>query len=89
MTYLSLATLQFIMKKTLNIGMISARWVPHLLTNAQNNVLILLKNIKMLPEYDQSKLANVVTGDEPGLTILSQYIKKAIQYGQLEFANKT
>lgn len=66
MVGISLSSVQFILKKTLNVRKISARWVPHLLTDDQKKqrVKIAKKLLKMFPEYDQSKLANVVTGDE-------------------------
>ena len=46
--------------------MISARWMPHLLTNGQKKqrVKIAKQLLKIFPKYDEKKLAKVVTGDE-------------------------
>ena len=45
---------------------ISARWVPHLLTDEQKRqrVKVAKKLIQMFPKYDKKQFANVVTGDE-------------------------
>ena len=45
---------------------ISARWVPHLLTDEQKRqrVKVAKKLLQMFPKYDKKQFANVVTGDE-------------------------
>ena len=47
-------------------GKISARWVPHLLTDCQKKqrVKIVIQLLKIFPKYDGKKFANVVIGDE-------------------------
>ena len=44
----------------------SARWVPHLLTDKQKTqrVKVAIKLLQMFPKYDKKQFANFVTGDE-------------------------
>ena len=55
-----------ILKKHLKVRKISARWVPHLLTDEQKRqwVKVAKKLLQMFPKYDKKQFANVVTGDE-------------------------
>ena len=50
----------------LNVRKISARWMPHLLTDGQTKqrVKIAKQLLKILPKFDEKKFANAVTGDE-------------------------
>ena len=52
---MSLSTVHFILKKHLEVQNISARWVPHLLTDEQNRqrVLVAEKLFKMFQTYDK------------------------------------
>ena len=61
---ISLSTVHLILKKHLKVRKISARWVPHLLTDEQKRqrVKVAEKLLQMFPKYDKN--ANVVTGDE-------------------------
>ena len=63
---ISLSSVHFILKKILHVRKITARWVPHLLTDAQKKqrVKTAKKLLKMFPKFDQKQFANVVTGDE-------------------------
>jgi histone-lysine N-methyltransferase SETMAR len=63
---LSLSTVHFILKKHLKVRQISARWMPHLLTDEQKRqrVKVAKKLLQMFPKYDKKQFANVVTGDE-------------------------
>ena len=63
---ISLSTVHLILKKHLKVRKISARWVPHLLTDEQKRqrVKVAKKLLQMFPKYDQKLFANVVTGDE-------------------------
>ena len=63
---ISLSTVHLILKKHLKVRKISARWVPHLLTDEQKRqrVKVAKKLLQMFPEYDKKQFANVVTGDE-------------------------
>ena len=63
---ISLSTVHLILKKHLKVRKISARWVPHLLTDEQNRqqVKVAKKLLQMFPKYDKKQFANVVTGDE-------------------------
>ena len=63
---ISLSTVHLILKKHLKIRKISARWVPHLLTDEQkrHRVKVAEKLLQMFPQYDKKQFANVVTGDE-------------------------
>ena len=63
---ISLSTVHLILKKHLNVRKISARWVPHLLTDEQRRqrVKVAEKLLQMFPKYDKKQFANVVTGDE-------------------------
>ena len=59
------ADLQFVILH-LKVRKISARWVPHLLTDEQKRqrVKVAKKLLQMFPKYDKKQFANVVTGDE-------------------------
>jgi histone-lysine N-methyltransferase SETMAR len=63
---ISLSTVHFILKKHLKVRKISARWVPHLLTDEQKSqrVKVAKKQLQMFPKYDKKQFANVVAGDE-------------------------
>ena len=63
---ISLSTVHLILKKQLKVRKISARWVPHLLTDEQKRqrVKVAKKLRQMFPKYDKKQFANVVTGDE-------------------------
>ena len=63
---ISLSTVYLILKKHLKVRKISARWVPHLLTDEQKRqrVKVAKKLLQMFPKYDKKQFANVVTGDE-------------------------
>ena len=63
---ISLSTVHLILKKHLKVRKISARWMPHLLTDEQKRqrVKVAKKLLQMFPKYDKKQFANVVTGDE-------------------------
>ena len=63
---ISLSTVHLILKKHLKVRKISARWVPHLLTDEQKRqrVKVAKKLLQMFSKYDKKQFANVVTGDE-------------------------
>ena len=63
---ISLSTVHLILKKHLKVRKISARWVPHLLTDQQKRqrVKVAKKLLQMFPKYDKKQFANVVTCDE-------------------------
>ena len=63
---ISLSTFHLILKKHSKVRKISARWVPHLLTDEQKRlrVKVAKKLLQMFPKYDKKQFANVVTGDE-------------------------
>ena len=63
---ISLSTVHLILKKHLKVRKISARWVPHLLTDEQKRqrVKVAKKLLQMFPKYDKKQFAIVVTGDE-------------------------
>ena len=63
---ISLSTVHLILKKHLKVRKISARWVPHLMTDEQKRqrVKVAKKLLQMFPKYDKKQFANVVTGDE-------------------------
>ena len=54
---ISLSTVHFILKKHLKLGIISARWVPHLLTDEQKRqqVKVAEKLLQMFPTYDNKR----------------------------------
>ena len=62
---ISLSTVHLILKKHLKVRKISARWVPHLLTDEQKRQRVkVAKKLLQFPKYDKKQFANVVTGDE-------------------------
>ena len=64
---ISFSTVHLILKKHLKVRKISARWVPHLLTDEQKRQRVKVAKklqLQMFPKYDKKQFANVVTGDE-------------------------
>ena len=63
---ISLSMVHLILKKHLKVRKISARWVPHQLTDEQKRqqVKVAKKLLQMFPKYDKKQFANVATGDE-------------------------
>ena len=64
MTNLGLASVHFILKKKNNVSKISARWIPHLLTDEQKRTLVQMAKqlLKKYPKYEL--FDNLITGDE-------------------------
>ena len=62
---ISLSTVSLILKKHLKVRKISARWVPHLLTDEQKRqrFKVAIKLLQIFTKYDK-KFANYVTGDK-------------------------
>lgn len=58
--------MHFILKRILKVRKISARWIPHILTDGQKKVRIQTAKrlLKMFPNFNQRQFANIVTGDE-------------------------
>ena len=71
---ISLSTVHLILKKHLKVRKISARWVPHLLTDERKRqrVKVAKKLLQMFPKYDKKQFANVVTGDETWVHYLAR-----------------
>ena len=86
---ISLSTVHLILKKHLKVRKISARWVPHLLTDEQKRqrVKVAKKLLQMFPKYDKKQFANVVTGDETWVQYLSPSERLEIRSGPLNTAN--
>ena len=63
---ISLSTVHLILKKHLKVRKISARWVPHLLTDEQKRqrVKVAKKLLQMFPKYDKKQFANDRHSDE-------------------------
>ena len=63
---ISRSRIQFILKKILKVRKISARWVPHILTDEQKRRRVETAKmlLKLFPKYTERAFANVVTGDE-------------------------
>ena len=78
-----------ILKKHLKVRKISARWVPHLLTDEQKRlrVKVAKKLLQMFPKYDKKQFANFVTGDETGSIILSPSERLAVRSEPRNTAN--
>ena len=70
MTNLGLPSIHFILKKILKVTKISARWIPHLLTDEQNRTRVkmakqLLKKDTPPPTKKKKKVFDsLITGDE-------------------------
>ena len=63
---ISLSTVHLSLKKHLKVRNISARLVPHLLTDQQKRqrVEMVIKLLQMFPKYDKKQFPYIVTGDE-------------------------
>ena len=63
---ISLSTVHLILKKHLKVRKISARWMPHLLTDEQKRQRVkkAKKLLQMFPKYVKKQFANFVTDDE-------------------------
>ena len=66
MVGISLSTVHHFLKNILNVRKISARWVPHLLTDGKKKQIVKIAKqlFKIFKKYDEKKFANVVIGDE-------------------------
>ncbi|XP_062593106.1 histone-lysine N-methyltransferase SETMAR-like [Saccostrea cucullata] len=64
-----ISRVHFILKRILKVRKISARWIPHTLTDDQKKVRIQTAKrlLKMFPNFNQRQFANIVTGDETGV----------------------
>ena len=84
---ISLSTVHLILKKHLKVRNISARWVPHLLTDEQKRqrVKVAKKLLQMFPKYDTVCQCRQVM--KPGSIILSPSERLAIRSGPLNTAN--
>ena len=85
-----LSTVLLILKKHLKVRKISARWVPHLLTDEQKKqrVKVAKKLLQMFLKYDKKQFANVVTGPlfiKPESIILSPSDRLAVRSGPIYF----
>lgn len=65
-TGVSLSTVHFILKKHLKVRKITARWIPHLLTDEQkrSRVQCARKILKMAKNLEKNNFSQLVTGDE-------------------------
>ena len=63
---MSLSMVHLILKKHLKVRKISARWMPHLLTDEQKRQLVKVakKLLQMFPKYDKKQFCSFITGDE-------------------------
>ena len=63
---ISLSKVHFILKKRLCARKTSARWIPHLLSDDQKRARVAYakKMLKLYPNFDKKKIANIVIGDE-------------------------
>ena len=86
---ISLSMVHLILKKHLKVWKISARLVPHLLTDEQKRqrVKVAKKLFQMFPKYDKKQFANVVTGDETWVHYYEPSERLAIRSGPLNTAN--
>ena len=87
---ISLSTVHLILKKHLKVRKISARWVPHLLTDEQKRqrVKVAKKLLQMFPNlWQKSSLPMSSQVMKPGSIILSPSERLAIRSGPLNTAN--
>ena len=87
---ISLSTVHLILKKHLKVRKISARWVPHLLTDEQKRqrVKVAKKLLQMFPKYDKKHFLPMSSQVmKPGSIILSPSERLAIRSGPLNTAN--
>lgn len=63
---ISIGAVHSILKKHLKMNKITARWIPHLLTEEQKRLRLKTAKtlLKMYPKYNSRSFAAVVTGDE-------------------------
>ena len=86
---ISLSTVHLILKKHLKVRMISARWVPHLLTDEQKRqrVKVAKKLLQSFQNMTKSSLPMSSQVMKPGSIILSPSERLAIRSGPLNTAN--
>ena len=84
---ISLSTVHLILKKHLKVRKISARWVPHLLSDEQKRqrVKVAKQLLQMFPKYDSLPMSSQVM--QPGSIILSPSERLAIRSWPLNTAN--
>ena len=63
---ISAASVFRILKRNLKMRRITARWIPHLLSDKQKHVRLQTakKLLKMFPEYQRKQFSDIITGDE-------------------------
>ena len=63
---ISIGAVHSILRKHLKMNKITARWIPHLLTEEQKRLRVKTAKslLKMYPKYNNRLFANIVTGDE-------------------------
>lgn len=66
MVGISAASVFRILKRNLKMRRITARWIPHLLTDKQKRVRLQTarKLLKMFPKYERKQFSDIITGDE-------------------------
>ena len=86
---ISLSTVHLILKKHLKVRKISARWVPHLLTDEQKRqrVKVAKKLLQIFQNMTKSSLPMSSQVMKPGSIILSPSERLAIRSGPLNTAN--
>ena len=87
---ISLSTVHLILKKHLKVRKISARWVPHLLTDEQKRQRVIKwpkSCFKCFQNMTKSSLPMSSQVMKPGSTILSPSERLAIRSGPLNTAN--
>ena len=86
---ISLSTVHLILKKHLNVRKISARWVPHLLTDEQKRQWLKWPKscFKCFQNMTKSSLPMSSQVMKPGSIILSPSERSAIRSGPLNTAN--
>ena len=85
---ISLSTVHLILKKHLKVRKISARWVPHLLTDEQKRQRVKVAK-KLLQMFQMTKSSLPMSSQvmKPGSIILSPSERLAIRSGPLNTAN--
>ena len=63
---ISIGAAHTILRRDLEMRRISARWIPHLLTQEQKLARVRMSKqlLKQFPKYNNRSFANIITGDE-------------------------
>ena len=86
---ISVGSAHIILKKILKVRRLTARWIPHLLTDEQKHqrVETARELLKRYPKFNKNVFNSFVTGDETWVHFFEPQPKLTIKYGRRKMPN--